>query len=376
MANAALDKQLAVKKIAILPDAQAKTWPKIGMRPLVLLILLGITLGLFLLNVTTGSVDIPLGQVVKIIAGMDAEKRTWEIIVMKFRLPKAITASLAGAALAVAGLQMQTLFRNPLADPFVLGINSGASLGVALVVLSAGSAGIGAALVNGLDLRGDIGLAIAASLGAGVVLALVMAVARRVHSAMTLLILGLMFSYIAGSLVSLMMYFAITERIQAFINWGFGSFSTVTWGQMQVFAPVVIIGLVLALALGKQLNALLLGEVYARSMGMNVRRVRLGIIVSGAMLAGVVTAFCGPIAFIGIAVPHLTRAILGTSDHRVALPANILMGASLALVADFVAQMPGSQTVLPLNAVTALIGAPVVAWVILRQRNMRGAFGG
>ena len=376
MANAALDKRLAVEKLTIRSDAQAKTWPSIDTRPMILLILLGITLGLFLLNVTTGSVDIPLGQVVKIIAGLDAEKRTWEIIVMKFRLPKAITASLAGAALAVAGLQMQTLFRNPLADPFVLGINSGASLGVALVVLSAGSAGIGAALVNGLDLRGDIGLAIAASLGAGVVLALVMAVARRVHSTMTLLILGLMFSYITGSLVSLLMYFAITERIQAFINWGFGSFSTVTWGQMQVFAPVVVIGLVLALALAKQLNALLLGEVYARSMGMNVRRVRLGIIVSGAMLAGVVTAFCGPIAFIGVAVPHLTRAILGTSDHRVTLPANILMGASLALIADLVAQMPGSQTVLPLNAVTALIGAPVVAWVILRQRNMRGAFGG
>lgn len=376
MANAALKDSIAVGKSRGWIGTQAITLPNVGRRTLILLILLAVTTGLFLLNVTTGSVEIPLGQVVKIIAGMDAEKRTWEIIVMKFRLPKAITASLAGAALAVAGLQMQTLFRNPLADPFVLGINSGASLGVALVVLSAGSAGLGATLVNGLDLRGDIGLATAASLGAGVVLALVMAVARRVHSTMTLLILGLMFSYITGSLVSLLMYFAITERIQAFINWGFGSFGTVTWSQMHVFAPVVGIGLLLALALSKQLNALLLGEVYARSMGMNVRRARIGIIVSGAMLAGVVTAFCGPIAFIGVAVPHLTRILMGTSDHRVGLPANILMGASLALIADLVAQMPGSQTVLPLNAVTALIGAPIVAWVILRQRNLRAAFGG
>jgi iron complex transport system permease protein len=302
-----------------------------------------------------------------------------EVLGLSVGSTTALTALLAGAALAVSGLQMQTLFRNPLSDPFVLGISSGASLGVALVVLGAGVAaglGSGTKLLGGLSLAGDVGITVAAILGSLLVLLLVLAVSRRVQSTMTLLILGLMFGYATSALVSVMLYFSIADRIQAYISWTFGTFGGVTWSQMQVLAPTILIGLLLAFLLMKPLNALLLGETYARSMGLNVRRVRLAIITSAAMLAGVVTAFCGPIGFLGIAVPHFCRSLFGTSDHRVLLPAVTMMGAILALAADLVASLPGSQLTLPLNAVTALIGAPVVTWVILRQRNLREAFAG
>ena len=342
-------------------------WPKVGLRRTALLGLLVALVGVFLLSLTLGSVEIPLKDILKILVGGDVERRTWSTIVLKFRLPKAITATLAGSALAVAGLQMQTLFRNPLADPYVLGINSGASLGVALVVLSVGVAGVSAtSMLAGLGLAGNFGLVAAASIGAGLLLGLMLIVAGRVRSTMTLLIMGLMVGYAASALVSLLLYFSIAERIQAYISWTFGSFGGVTWSQLQVLAPVVIVALITGLALAKSLNALLLGETYARSMGLNVRRARLGIIASAAVLSGAITAFCGPVGFIGIAVPHLCRGLFYTSDHRILLPASALLGAILALGADIIAQMPGTQIVLPLNAVTALIGAPVVAWVILR----------
>lgn len=349
-------------------------YPGLGTRRLALVALLVGLTGAFLLSVAVGSVTIPLTEVITILTGGEAARPTWETIVMNFRLPKAITAALAGAALAVSGLQMQTLFRNPLADPYVLGISSGASLGVALVVLAAGTTG--SVLIAGLGFLGDFGLAAAASLGAALVLALVLLVARRVQSAVTLLILGLMFGYTTGALVSLLIYFSIADRIQIYLSWTFGSFGGVTWGQMPVFAPIITLGLVAALLLVKPLNALLLGETYARSLGLNVRRARLWIIISTALLAGAVTAFCGPIGFLGIAVPHLCRAIFGTSDHRILVPASIMLGATVALLADWVAQVPGSQVILPLNAVTALIGAPVVIWIILRRRALQTSFGG
>ncbi len=352
-------------------------WPRLGIRWLALLGLLGMLVGVFVLSLTLGSVDIPLGDVLKILIGEEPARKTWTTIVLKFRLPKAITATLSGSALAVAGLQMQTLFRNPLADPFVLGINSGASLGVALVVLSVGVAGVSAtSMLAGLGLLGNFGLVTAASLGAGAVLMLMLLVARRVHSSTTLLILGLMVGYGTAALVSLLLYFSITERIQAYINWTFGSFGGVTWSQLHVFAPVILVALMLGLALAKPLNALLLGETYAQTMGVNVRRTRLVIVLSAAVLAGAVTAFCGPIGFVGVAVPHLARHLFRSSDHRLLLPACALLGALLALVADLIAQMPGTQTVLPLNAVTALLGAPVVAWVILRRGSARPAYSG
>jgi iron complex transport system permease protein len=267
---------------------------------------------------------------------------------------------------------MQTMFRNPLAGPFVLGINSGASLGVALVVLAVGT---GSTLLAGLGLLSDFGIVVAASLGAGLVLFLVLAVARRVET-MTLLILGLMFGYATSALVSVLLYFSIAERIQAYIAWTFGSFGGVTWRQMQVMAPAVLLGLAIAWLSAKPLNALLLGETYAQSLGLSVRRARIGVLVSASLMAGAITAFCGPIGFVGVAVPHLCRSLFGTSNHRLLIPASILLGGIVALVADLLAQLPGSQITLPLNAVTALIGAPVVTWVILRQRNLRSSFAG
>jgi iron complex transport system permease protein len=342
-------------------------------------VLIFLLLLIFIFSLSLGSVSIPLPEIVTILTGGEPARATWTDIVLKFRLPKALTALLAGAALAVSGLQMQTLFRNPLSDPYVLGISSGASLGVALVVLASGvvaGLGSGTKMLAGLSLAGDVSIALASVLGSLVVLLLVMAVARRVQSTMTLLILGLMFGYATSALVSVLLYFSIADRIQAYISWTFGSFGGVTWSQMRVMAPAILIGLVGGYLLMKPLNALLLGETYARSMGLNVRRVRLAVISSAAILAGIVTAFCGPIGFLGIAVPHFCRSLFATSDHRVLLPAVTLMGAILAMVADLVAGMPGSQLTLPLNAVTALIGAPVVTWVILRQRNLREAFAG
>jgi iron complex transport system permease protein len=350
-------------------------WPQLGLRPLVLILLLVALLFAFALSLAVGSVNIPLRQIGTILLGGEPARATWTNIVVLFRLPKAITAALAGAALAVAGLQMQTLFRNPLADPFVLGISSGASLGVALVVL--GSAGVlgGATFLAGLSIAGNLTVAAAASLGAGLVTLLVMVAARRVHT-MTLLILGLIMGYAVSALVSILLYFSIAERIQTYVSWTFGSFGNTSWNELVVFTPVLVVALGIALVSAKPLNALLLGERYARSMGLPVSRVRFWIVVSASVLAGTVTAFCGPIGFLGVAVPHLCRSLFGTSDHRVLVPAVALTGALVALLADLIAHVPGSETTLPLNAITALIGTPVVAWVILRRRNLGASFAG
>lgn len=346
----------------------------LGLRPALLLVLLAGLAGVFLLSLALGSVDIPLDQILTVLSGGEADKASWTNIVLKFRLPKALTAIFAGMALGVSGLLMQTFFRNPLAGPFVLGVSSGASLGVAFIVLSTGT--VGGTLIAGLGLSGDLLLALAAGVGAGVTMGLVLLVSVRVRSSMTLLILGLMFGYLVSALVSLLLYFAVPERIQAYVNWTFGSFGGVTWEQMPILASVVIVGLLIAGVLTKSLNALLLGENYARSLGLDMMTTRVGIVTATALLAGVVTAFCGPIGFIGIAVPHLCRSLFNTSDHRLLIPATILMGAIVALIAAIIAEVPGNNLVLPLNAVTALLGAPVVIGVILRQRNLGKSFGG
>jgi iron complex transport system permease protein len=361
------------KHIASPQDAitQPTLWPRLGLRWGMLLFLMTALLLMFVLSIAIGSVNIPVNEIITVLLGGEASRATWSTIVLDFRLPKALTALLAGAALGVSGLLMQTLFRNPLADPFVLGVSSGASLGVALVVLTLGTTG--GILIAGLGLTIDFSLTLAAILGAACAMFIVLSLAARVWSILTLLILGLMFGYLTGALVSLLMYFSIAERIQIYLNWTFGSFSGVTWKQMPIFLPVVFTGLASAFLLTKPLNALLLGEAYARSMGLNVRRARLAIIFITALLAGSVTAFCGPIGFLGLAVPHLCRAIFGTSDHRILIPSTILLGGILALIADLIAQVPGSQLVLPLNAVTALIGAPVVVWIVLRRRHLRDA---
>ncbi len=332
------------------------------MKQPIFLTLILLTIIAFAVDMATGSVAVPLRDVVRILLGQSPARATWTTIVLTIRLPKALTAALAGAALAASGLQMQTLFRNPLAGPFVLGISAGASLGVALVV-------VGAAALAPVAVLGNTSVALAATLGAMAVMLLVLAVAHSVTGRAALLIVGLMVGYAAGALVSILLYFARAEDVQAYVIWTFGSFGGVTWPQLRVMALAVGLGLLLALAAIKPLDALLLGETYASSMGVDVPRARTLLIVSTALLAGAVTAFCGPIAFLGVAVPHLARGIMRTSSHRTLMPGVVLTGALVALLADILASLPGQATVLPLNAITSLMGAPVVIWIILRRQH-------
>lgn len=334
-------------------------------------LLVFLLLAAFLLSLAFGSVTIPFEQIVRILLGETPLKTTWADILFDFRLPKALTAVLTGAALSAAGLQMQTLFRNPLADPYILGVSSGASLGVALVIVGLGNPAIGLTFVAGLGTFGNFTLALAASVGAGVVLGAVLLLARRVQNTLTLLVTGLMFGYLASAAVSLLIYFGQPERVHAFSLWTAGSFGGVTWIQMRVFVPAALLGLLIALVMIKPLNALLLGDDYARSLGLNVRRARTWIIISASLLAGVSTAFVGPIWFVGVAVPHIARTLLKTADHRTLLPSCLLMGATFALIADLIAQLPGSQRVLPLNVVMSLFGVPIILSIILRQRQLQ-----
>ncbi|MEL6438183.1 MAG: iron ABC transporter permease [Cyanobacteria bacterium J06621_8] len=320
----------------------------------------------FLADLAFGSVNIPIQQVVTTLLGGEAQKTTWTTIIIKFRLPKALTATLAGAALGVSGLQTQTLFKNPLAGPFILGISSGASLGVALLVLAVNTTGVGVLLTN-LGIIGDLSLAIAASLGAALVLAMVLLVSRSVPDSITLLILGLLFGYATNAIVSILLHFSENNQIQSYLQWTFGSFGGVTWRQMLILAPVILLGLIIALLLSKSLNVMLLGESQAQTLGLAVQQTRFWIITSASILAGAITAFCGPIGFVGVVVPHLCRNLFKTVDHKILIPAVAVVGAILALVADLVSQLPGSETVLPLNSITALIGVPVVMWVILHR---------
>lgn len=327
----------------------------------------------FMLSLALGSTSIPGERVVATLLHAASEGDPLAMVVSGIRLPRSVTAMLAGAALGVAGLQMQTLFGNPLADPFALGISSGASLGVALVVLGSGYGPAGA-FGTAMGMRGDALITIAAIVGAALVLGLVLVVSSRIANPATVLILGLMFGYAVSAIVTVLVGASQPERLQQWAQWGFGSFSGVTWQRLKLFAPLILSGMAIASTTTKQLNALLLGENYARSMGLAVGRARWVTMLGASILGAMVTAFCGPISFLGIAVPHLCRGLLGSSDHRVLVPAVVLMGAAVALVAQIVSLLPGSGVVLPLNAVTSLMGAPVVVAVLLRSR--RGAFVG
>lgn len=333
----------------------------------IFIILISVFVALVLLTLALGSVSIPLREVIQTLLGYGSEREAWTNIILKVRLPRVLTAVCAGAALGAAGLMMQTFFRNPLADPYLLGVSSGASLGVALVIMGSGAGG--GLLLAGSGLAGDALLLVAAATGAMLTMVLVMVIARVVRNQTTILVLGLMLAYLTSAVVSLMIHFSVTERIQAYLNWSNGSFSGVTGSQLVWFVPAVVVGAVLALSRIKTLNALLLGDHYARSMGVDVTRARLSIILIVALLTGVVTAFCGPVAFLGVAVPHIARNLFQTADHRLLVPGCLLIGAMTALLASFIAEVPGSQLVLPLNAVMALLGAPVVMWVVLRQRQ-------
>ena len=361
---------------AIAPEPAARASdperPRVRSRAAVVFPLLGLLLlVVFVLGIAVGSVPIPVVDVVKVLTGHEPHG-VYHAIVSDIRLPRSITGVLVGAALGVAGLQLQTLFRNPLADPFVLGVSAGASLGVALVVLAGASSE--ATFLSGLGGLGQVGIAGAGTVGAAAVMVVVLVAARRVRSTVTILVVGLMVSYLVASLVTVLIASADGPRIQQFLAWEAGSFRAITWSQLHVLVPVLLVGLLAATAGVKQLNALLLGERYAATMGVNVRRTRFTTIGTAALLAGVATAFCGPIAFLGIAIPHLARAALGSSDHRLLVPASMLLGGTVALTADIIAQLPGAEFVLPLNAVTALLGAPIVIWVVLSSRNA-GALG-
>ncbi len=328
---------------------------------------------LFLLDVGLGSVKIPISDVFKTLLGRPIDNEAWQAIILKIRLPRSITAILAGAALSIGGLQMQTLFRNPLAGPSVLGITAGASLGVAAVMLAAGSATT-AFSIHQLGIGGSWLIIIAATLGGALVLIAILAISFKIRDNVVMLIVGIMVANITIAIVSIWQFFSDPEQIQEYILWTFGSLGGVTNKQLGVLSIIVSLGVLFTFFLSKTLNVLLLGENYAQSMGLNIRRSRFMIIGVTSLLAGAITGFCGPIGFVGIAVPHLTRSFLNTSDHRVLVPSCVLVGGILMLLCDIISQVPGSQTVLPVNAVTAMIGSPIVIWIIIKRRNLKSSF--
>ena len=319
---------------------------------------------LFSLNILVGSISIPVADVVAILMGAEA-KPSWQYIILESRLPQAMTALLAGGALAVSGLMLQTAFRNPLAGPSIFGINSGAGLGVALVMLLLG----GSLSAGSISVSGFLAVLLAAFVGAMMVMAVIFFFSTLVRSHVMLLIIGIMIGYMANSAISLLNFFATDEGVKSYMVWGMGSFGGVSMRMMPLFAVVTMLGLVGALLLIKPLNALLLGDRYAENLGVNIIRVRNWLLIVTGLLTAIVTAFCGPIAFIGLAVPHITRLVLHTDNHRFLMPATILMGAVVALVCNLLCVMPGEGGVIPLNAVTPLIGAPVIIYVIIRRKG-------
>jgi iron complex transport system permease protein len=321
---------------------------------------------LFILNLFLGSVAIPCRDVVNILLGDESSKASWQFIILQSRLPQAITATLCGAALAVSGLMLQTAFRNPLAGPSIFGINSGAGLGVALVMLFLG----GGLSVGSVNFSGFAAILLAAFLGAMVVMAIIFFFSTVVHNSIMLLIIGIMVGYISNSAISLLNFFATDEGVKSYMVWGLGSFGGVSMTNMPIFASVTIIGILGALVLVKPLNALMLGEQYAENLGVNIIRVRNWLLIVTGLLTAITTAFCGPVAFIGLAVPHIVRLLITTDNHRQLLPATLLCGAVVALVCNLICYLPGERGVIPLNAVTPLIGAPVIIYVIARSSKL------
>ena len=321
----------------------------------------------FVLNLLLGTVQIPIDAVVRILVGDESVSEIWFNIIWNSRVPQALTATVAGAGLAVSGLQMQTVFRNPLAGPSVLGISNGASLGVAMVVLLSGS--LGGVALSRLGYLGDAAMSIAAIVGSLAVMALILYVSQKVKGNVTLLIIGVMIGYLATAIIGVLKFFSAEEDVKAYVVWGLGSFARVSGDQMMLFVLLMVGLLPLSMLLSKTMNLLLLGDYYASNLGLNLRRARLLVISCSGILVAIVTAYCGPIMFIGLAVPHLCRTLFRTSDHRVLMPATMLTGAALALICNLVARMPGFEGALPVNSVTALIGAPVIAAVLFGRRH-------
>ena len=339
---------------------------------------------LFAASLFLGSVPIPLRAVLGILTGGEAGQASWSFIVLESRLPQAVTALLAGAALATSGLMLQTVFNNPLAGPSILGIDTGASLGVAFVVLLSGQ--LGGVALSRLGFIGEVALSIAAVVGALSVMGLIVLASRKVAGSVTLLIIGVMIGYIANAVIGVLKFFSVEEDIKAYVIWGLGSFARVSGNQMMLFVTIMAVIIPFSFLLIKPLNLLMLGDGYARNLGLNINRARVWVITCAGVLTAIVTAYCGPIIFLGLAVPHLCRAIfLGlavphlcraifqTSDHRVLMPTAMLVGASLALLCNLIARLPGFEGALPVNSVTALVGAPVVASVLFGKRKRKDA---
>lgn len=320
-----------------------------------LLVLLAV---LFVADLSFGSIRIPFGEAMNVLFGASSDTINTEIL-LNFRLPKAITAILAGASLSVAGLMMQTLFRNPLAEPYILGVSSGASLGVALVMMAS-------AVLPAVFISSGWGMILAAVIGAALVLLLVVGVSFKVQNSVSLLIVGIMFGTIASSLVGVLQYFSNPDAIKLFTMWNMGSLSAVTWEYLQILVPTILTGLLLAIILTKRLNGLLLGENYARGLGIPILQTRVLIVTATGILAGAITAFTGPIAFVGVAIPHIARGIFRTAKHQLLMPACVLLGASLILICDIISQIPTHT--LPINTISALFGAPVIIWIILKRK--------
>lgn len=330
-----------------------------------MLLLLILTLGLVLADLSLGPVVIPASDIWNSLSGQGASKTTWEYIVLNYRLPKTIMAILTGAGLSVCGLLMQTLFRNPLAGPYVLGLSSGSSLGVALVIL-------GAAWLPQTDFFWtEISLVVASLIGSMLVLLAVLLVSQKLRDTMSILIVGLMFGSFTSAFVSVLTYFSSAEQLQKFTFWSMGSLGNLSWNALAILAILVLLGLLLAGYCIKSLDALLLGENYARSLGINYAKAQRIIIISTSILAGSITAFAGPIAFVGLAVPHIARLVFKTSNHRILFVATLILGAMLMLFCDILSQPPGTDLMLPINAITSIIGAPVVIWLLLQPSKYR-----
>lgn len=325
-----------------------------------------VTVFLFVLDLSFGSITIPFKEILNTLTGGTATKSTWEYIILNYRLPKAITAILVGMGLSISGLLMQTLFRNPLAGPYVLGLSSGSSLGVALVILGARYM---PPFWNDLFVS-TYGIIIASCLGSALVLLSVLFVSQRLRDTMVILIVGLMFGSFTNAFVGVLSYFSSAEQLQKFTFWSLGNLGNLSWNSIVILTSSVTIGLLLSFISIKPLNALLLGENYAKSLGMNYKKSRLIIILATSILAGSITAFAGPIAFIGLAVPHIAKLIFQTSNHAILFWSTLLLGSSLMLFCDLISQVPGGDFTLPINAITSIIGAPIVVWLLVRKRKM------
>lgn len=326
---------------------------------------------LFLLDLFIGSVDIPVKNILNILFNGEEEKRSWEVIIINSRLPKALAAILCGAALSVSGLKMQTLFRNPLAGPYILGISSGAGLGVAIFIMGASILGLSFASNS---LFANYGLIIASILGSTGVLLLLLAAIVKVKDIMTVLILGIMLGSIITALISVLQYFSNDAELKSFILWTMGDLSAVSLSDLGFFTPIVVIGLIASFLISKKMNLYLIGEEYAKSLGLNVKQTQFLVIITTSLLAGSVTAYCGPIGFIGIVVPHFARLISNTSDHRKLIPLSILLGINTLLFADIASGLPGSDKMLPINAIASFIGIPFIIWLILRNKKLTSNF--